>query len=823
MNHLGVHPCGVTVLSLAALTLVALSAAAQPPSENSLAAKLQPFVDRHAIAGAVMVVATQDKVLACEAVGYADLQAGKAMSTDDLFEIASMSKPITATAVMMLVDDGKLSVDDPVAKYLPEFGLQMVVAEKDEQHMVLKRPEHPLLIRHLLTHTGGLLYSGPIETPTLDGLPLRTVAEEHALLPLQFEPGTKYLYSSAGMSTLARIVEVVSGMPFEKFLEDRLFHPLGMKDTTFWPAGQQLSRLVKCYKLNAGKTDLEESQLDARFSFPLNDTVHRHPMAGIGLFSTAGDILKFCRMYLGGGVCDGKRYLSEATVARMTSRQVPVDIKSDYGFGWATGKDGQFSHGGSFNTFMAVDPGTGLITIYLTQHTGELPKGGEAARHTFEAAARELAPATAITPAVRVIPGEYQAFYLVDGRVFGIGSNRAGEAGMGNIDPGDVVPPAPVKLPADRKFVDVAAGGYSALALDADGRVWTWGGNTFGQRGSGALGGASAAADPSDGVPFLVPTDNTGATFDGVTQVASGFVFDAALKKDGSVWVWGQSGKHVGNSSGVIGSGVTDTVSVMRPTRVPFPPGTVIAKLAAASETLFAIDARGGVWSWGGGPDSKENRGSGEADFATPHPLPGLPPIRELAVSDTFGYALDITGALWGWGIRGTYLGLGPAKGGWVPVATPVKLSFPEFGGRNIVAVSASAHASHVILDDGSLWGWGDAAMGEVGDGTQLDLSRHGFAWDWGTFECMVFRPVRIAPEVSDFCTLYSSSQAFYTYAATRDGKLYSWGRNKTGVLGNGVLPTGDAATHPNSWDVAKATLVSPMTLKTATPVPSRP
>jgi alpha-tubulin suppressor-like RCC1 family protein len=308
-----------------------------------------------------------------------------------------------------------------------------------------------------------------------------------------------------------------------------------------------------------------------------------------------------------------------------------------------------------------------------------------------------------------------------------------------------------------------------------------------------------------------------------VAQVASGFVFDAALKRDGSVWVWGMSGKDLLDSSGVVGTGQTNTVSVTRPTRVRFPPSIFIARIAASPDGMFALDSTGSVWSWGGGPSSSINRGSGNPDFATPQRVQGLPPVAQMAIGgDGFAYALDCTGHLWGWGIRGTYLGLGPANGGWVPTPAPMKLSFPEFGGQNVSAAAASAHSTHVILADGSLWGWGDAALGEVGDGTVLDLSKSGYSWDWGTFERLVFRPVRIAPGAGRFKALYSNGQAFYTYAVTDDDRIFSWGRNKTGILGNGILPTGDAAKHPDSWDVPTATQVSPLTRQPPTPVPAK-
>lgn len=411
----------------------------------------------------------------------------------------------------------------------------------------------------------------------------------------------------------------------------------------------------------------------------------------------------------------------------------------------------------------------------------------------------------------------------MDAKVWGLGSNRAGQLGIGNLDPDVHVPAVPLKFSPDLNFVDVAAGGYSGLAADARGYVWTWGGNIFGQRGSGTLGRASNSADPSDGVPFRITVDAGGEVFDHVIQVVSGFTFDAALKQDGSVWVWGLSGKELYDSSGVVGTGDTNTLYVNRPTRVRFPRAIAIARIAASPDGMFALDSAGDLWSWGGGPASGINRGSSRPDFATPQRLPGLPPLAQMAIGgDGFNYALDRTGELWGWGIRGTYLGLGPAKGGWVPTPVPVKLTFPEFGGQKVMAASASAHATHVILADGSLWGWGDAAMGEVGDGTILDLSQSGYAWDWGTFERLVFRPVRIGPGAGRFKAIYSNGQAFYTYAVTDGNRVFSWGRNKTGILGNGILPTGDAGKHPDSWDVPTATQVTPLTRNPPTPVPAR-
>ncbi|HLQ45441.1 MAG TPA: serine hydrolase domain-containing protein, partial [Planctomycetaceae bacterium] len=256
--------------------LPALTPQSAPSAEPSIASVLQPFVDNHTLAGAVTVVASKDKVLSLEAVGYADIAANKPMRTDCLFWIASMSKPITGTALMILVDEGKVNVDDPVEKYLPEFKGQMVIAEQDENHMLLKKPAQPMTVKHVLSHTSGLRFSSPLEKPTLDMLSLRDAVRSHALQPLQWEPGSKYQYSNAGINTAARIIEVVSGMSYEDFMQQRLFDPLGMKDTTFWPNEEQVSRLAKPYKPNADKTGLEETTI-SQLTYPLTDR-KRTPM-----------------------------------------------------------------------------------------------------------------------------------------------------------------------------------------------------------------------------------------------------------------------------------------------------------------------------------------------------------------------------------------------------------------------------------------------------------------------------------------------------------------------------------------------------------------
>jgi CubicO group peptidase (beta-lactamase class C family) len=366
------------------LPLLLLSTSAFPADPSAIAAALQPFVDRHVLAGAVTLVASKDKVLSVDTVGYADIGAGKAMPADALFWIASESKPMTATALMMLVDEGKVNVEDPVEKYLPEFKGQWLAVEKDGDHMLLKHPEHPITVRNILTHTSGLPFSSPLEQPTLDQLPLKIAVRSHAMQPLQFPPDSKYQYSNAGINTAGRIIEVVSGMPYEEFMDKRLFQPLGMKDTTFWPSNEQLTRLAKSYKPNADKTGLEETTV-SQLTYPLNDHT-RQPMPAGGLFSTAQDVAKFCQMILNGGEYNGHRYISEAAIKQMTSKQTPEPVKDGYGFGWSVNGT-SVGHGGAYATDLSIDGKIGLITIYMVQHNG-FPGDGGKAKGAFMDAAR---------------------------------------------------------------------------------------------------------------------------------------------------------------------------------------------------------------------------------------------------------------------------------------------------------------------------------------------------------------------------------------------------------------------------------------------------
>lgn len=376
---------GLLVAALG-LPLIAATPATTQPAPR-IAPLLQPFVDEHVLAGAVTLVANKDTILSLEAVGYADVAAKKPMRTDDLFWIASMSKPIAATAVMMLVDDGKLSLDDPVAKYLPAFG-DVTVLDKKGGDTSPRKPKGPILVRHLLSLSAGMQFRSPMESGPLDVGTLAERVDSYAKMTLDFDPGTNYQYSNASINTAARIVEIVSGTPYEKVLDQRLFQPLGMTDTTFWPSGARLARLAKSYQGNKDKSDIEETPID-QLRYPLDDRA-RGPIPAGGLFSTATDVARFARMMLNRGTIGGNRYLSESSVEQMTRKQTPAATTQPYGFGFRT-NDTTFGHFGKYGTNLSIDFKRGLITVFMVQNAGwRDPDEGKKIHPTFAKAAAEL-------------------------------------------------------------------------------------------------------------------------------------------------------------------------------------------------------------------------------------------------------------------------------------------------------------------------------------------------------------------------------------------------------------------------------------------------
>ncbi|MDB6007717.1 MAG: hypothetical protein JWR15_4704 [Prosthecobacter sp.] len=308
-----------------------ITAAHGETSPSPLQPVLQSFVNKHIAPGVVALVANKDKVLDLQTAGYASLANKTPMRKDAVFWIASMSKSLTGTALMMLVDEGKVSLDDPVEKHLPEFkGLQVKEADG-----TLHSPKHPITVREVMCHTSGLVFGNE------KGLRLTQSLQQNVALfatfPLRQEPGTKYEYNNCGIDTGGRIIEVVSGMSYADFMQKRLFDPLGMKDTTFWPNEEQASRLAHTARSTADKTGLEEINqdkdaeqriidkwsegvhvpraitADMGAGVAFNYAKHYGEPAG-GFYSTASDVGTLCRMLRNGGTLGGKRYLSEQAV-----------------------------------------------------------------------------------------------------------------------------------------------------------------------------------------------------------------------------------------------------------------------------------------------------------------------------------------------------------------------------------------------------------------------------------------------------------------------------------------------------------------------------
>ena len=369
----------------------------EEPKLPGVGAAVQEMIAKNEIAGAITVVVAKDKVLHLESTGLADVAANRAMTPETLFWIASMTKPITGTAVLMLQDEGKLNVADPVAKYLPEFANLKTPSGKPAN----------LTITQILTHTSGLGEAGGAaakEAKTLaDLVPLWLAA------PMQYEPGAKWSYTQSGINAAARIVEVVSGMSFDAFLTQRLFGPLGMKDTTFYPSEAQRARLVTAYAKNK-----DTGALDAVPPRPDFGPRDKPPQGNGGLYSTAPDYARFCQMLLGGGSFDGRRYLSADAMKFLTTPQtgdLPTgffqnDVFGQHGknYGWGLGtcilrtphegvaamlSPGSFGHGGAWGTQAWVDPVRGVAYVLMVQRANFPNSDASEVRRVFQQAAAD--------------------------------------------------------------------------------------------------------------------------------------------------------------------------------------------------------------------------------------------------------------------------------------------------------------------------------------------------------------------------------------------------------------------------------------------------
>jgi len=405
---------------LASLLLASSSFAFAPPAPDPARAGmdaaqlarigpvLREFVERGQMSGAVTLVMRRGALAHLEAAGWQDVEAKKPMQKDAIFQIMSMTKPFTGAAIMMLAEEGKLRLHDPVEDHLPEFRGQMVVVSEENGVRTLRKPSRPITIRDLMTHTSGL---GPA-APGIGDIMVRmdrTLAEAcliYSQQPLLFEPGTRWMYSNTGIAVLGRIIEVRSGMSFEKFLETRIFQPLGMTDTHVFLPAEKRPRLAPVYTVKDGR--LVKAGPDILGGDPLKFREGaKYSGPEHSLYSTAWDLAQFYQMMLNGGQWNGKRLLSPASVAMMTqvhTGNLTAGHNPGTGFGltWEVTKDpagtltgqsiGTFGHGGAFGTYGWVDPQKQLVGVYLMQLAGRPQPMRDAFITMANAAVREAAP-----------------------------------------------------------------------------------------------------------------------------------------------------------------------------------------------------------------------------------------------------------------------------------------------------------------------------------------------------------------------------------------------------------------------------------------------
>jgi CubicO group peptidase (beta-lactamase class C family) len=353
---------------------------------------VEKLVEREQIAGAVVAVLRRGRVVHLSAHGQRDRERRLPMQRDTIFRIYSMSKPVTSVAAMMLVEEGKLSLDDPVAKHLPELAALKVYTAGDDGSVKLVEAERQITIRDLLRHTAGFTYGflerSPVDTVYLlrnvlsRDIELKTMVEKLARIPLKHQPGTRFEYSVA-TDVLARVVEVVAERPFDEFLAERIFRPLDMRDTGFFVPAEDLDRFAVNYTLgDDGRLALREDSHDSPYL-----AKPKLLSGGGGLVSTARDYARFCQMLLGEGQLDDARLLKAETVRMMTSNQLPeaaVPIKlgeprPGVGFGLGFGvrvaasdQDpaspvGEYRWGGAASTHFWISPRRELAVIALQQ------------------------------------------------------------------------------------------------------------------------------------------------------------------------------------------------------------------------------------------------------------------------------------------------------------------------------------------------------------------------------------------------------------------------------------------------------------------------
>jgi CubicO group peptidase (beta-lactamase class C family) len=369
-----------------------------PERLDRIAPVLQGYVDRKQIAGMVALIARHGQIAYLERFGMMDVAAGKPIQLDTIFRIASMTKPITCVAALMLLEEGHYQLYDPIARFVPGFEDVKVFVRKTESGLELADLEHAIAIRDLFTHTSGLSYGLHPDTDPVDALYLQerkkvSVPEDaftldHLIqalthLPLAHQPGSKWRYSLA-TDVLGYLVQTISGKTLDIFLQERIFDPLGMVDTGFCVPKEKLDRLSALYTAKEGTIELAEPSAAERAC-----KLPSFLLGGSGLFSTVSDYARFAQMLLNGGELDGVRLLGRKTVELMATNHLPEEalpfgfgpdaIIYGYGFGLGVrvlvdvalskvvGSVGEFGWDGAFSTYFWIDPKEDLFGILMPQ------------------------------------------------------------------------------------------------------------------------------------------------------------------------------------------------------------------------------------------------------------------------------------------------------------------------------------------------------------------------------------------------------------------------------------------------------------------------
>ncbi len=361
---------------------------------NRIKPLMQRYVDENKLPGMITVVARHGKVVCFEKYGLMGID--KPMQSDAIFRIASMTKPVTSVAVMLLYEEGRFQLDDPVEKYIPEFKDLKVFSSADQNRIHLEDQKKPMTIRDLLTFTSGL-GSGVENTPVdsmyraadLSGGTLKEMIQKLSKIPLLSQPGTRWKYGRSS-DVLGYLVEVISGKPLDQFFKERIFIPLKMNDTGYYVGKENLNRVTSVYRLDkdTGIKILTDPEINN-----VSEPVKFHSGNG-GLLSTATDYLIFTQMLLNKGEYNGVRLLKSKTVDLMTSNHITNEIMPDddffgpmlagmgFGFGFAVVKDqlpskgsgskGSYWWAGAANTYFYIDPKEDLIVIFMTQFVPNL-------------------------------------------------------------------------------------------------------------------------------------------------------------------------------------------------------------------------------------------------------------------------------------------------------------------------------------------------------------------------------------------------------------------------------------------------------------------